>query len=244
MPNQSRSITDEWFNKDFAKQWDETAFEGNHARTKHLDIMLSIILKEYQAANTILDLGIGSGQFEATIFDQRPNANIVGVDYSPAMLELAEIRLRSFLEQCVLIQHDFTNLEKLVLPRKKYQIAVSVQALHHISHQKKLEVFKYLYQILEEKGIFLLSDRITINTTHLSHLYTALWEYLEENSKMKSGWSGKYYVHERLPQKADYPATLEELLTFLHEAGFQAACLHLQMDRALIAGIKLPKPLV
>lgn len=240
MPNTSRSIPDEWFNRDFAKQWDETAFEGNHARAEHLNIILSVVQKEYQAGKTILDLGIGSGQLEAAIFTQRPEADIVGVDYSPAMLELARIRLRSFLEQCVMLQHDFANLESLCLPQKQYQIAISIQALHHIPHQNKLEVFKYLYRILEDDGIFLLSDRIAIDTAHLSHIYTTFWERLEQQAQIKSGWSGKYYVQQRLPQKGDYPATLVELLTLLQEAGFYAACLHLQMDRALIAGIKKP----
>ena len=120
--------------------------------------------------------------------------------------------------------------QKLYLPQRQYQIAISVQALHHIPHQNKLEVFKYVYRILEDDGIFLLSDRIAIDTAHLSHLYITLWERLEQQAQIKSGWSGEYYL-QRLPQKADYPATLEELLTWLREAGFHASCLYLQESR-------------
>lgn len=43
---------------------------------------------------------------------------------------------------------------------------------------------------------------------------------------------------ERLQNKEDYPASLEEHLDWLRCAGLSATCLHLHLHRALIAGKK------
>lgn len=228
---------DEWLNPDFATKWDEIAVFGNHTRGEQLDIILSILKKEYQSGKTILDLGIGSGQVTEIIFANIAEADIVGVDYSPAMLEIAQKRLHSFSKQYKLFQQDFVNVEKLSLPEKQYQIAITVQALHHIYHQHKKNIFKYIYEILENNGIFLISDSVAIDTAYLSSLYITLWERLEEQANVRSGWSGEYYL-QRLPQKSDYPATIEEHLHWLRDAGFHASCLFLHLDRALIAAVK------
>lgn len=129
------------------------------------------------------------------IFANIAEADIVGIDYSPAMLEIAEKRLHSFSKQYKLFQQDFVNIEKLSLPEKQYQIAITVQASHHISHQHKKDVFKYIYDILENNGIFLISDRVVIDTTYLSSLYITLWERLEKQANVRSGKSKTSCIH-------------------------------------------------
>jgi hypothetical protein len=41
----------------------------------------------------------------------------------------------------------------------------------------------------------------------------------------------------RLSHKNEYAATLEQHLAWMREAGFAATCLHLQLNRALMAGV-------
>ena len=38
--------------------------------------------------------------------------------------------------------------------------------------------------------------------------------------------------------KEDCPASLEEHLSWLRQVGFEATCLHLHLNRAVIAGVK------
>jgi len=230
-------MPDQWCNPDFAENWNRTTLEGNPTRAEQLDILLSIVEKEYQAGKTILDLGMGSGQVEEMLFSRRAEIDVVGVDYSPIMIELAQQRLRSCSEQCTIIQHDFSNIAGLSLPDREYQIAISIQALHHMSHQNKKELSKYVYDTLEAGGIFLLMDRIAIDTAHLSSLYTILWNRLESLTNVKSGWSAEDFL-QRLQNKEDHPASVEEHLDWLRSTGFHAACLHLHLDRAVIGGIK------
>jgi ubiquinone/menaquinone biosynthesis C-methylase UbiE len=230
-------MKDQWQDQVFAQKWDRTNLAGNPTRIEQLDILLSVVKQEYRTGKAILDLGIGSGQVAEMIFANRPEAYIVGIDYSSVMLDIAHQRLRSFSEQYTIIQHDFLAIQELSLPQKPYQIAISVQSLHHIPHQSKKELFGYVYSLLEDDGIFLLADRVAIDVAHLSHTYIAVWERLERLAEFKSGWSGEYFL-QRLQNKEDHPAALEEHLAWLCEVGFYASCLHLHLDRAVMVAVK------
>ena len=63
------------------------------------------------------------------------------------------------------------------------------------------------------------------------------WEALESRAEVKSGGTAEDFLA-RLRHKSEYAATLEQHLAWLREAGFAATCLHLQLNRALVAGVK------
>ena len=89
---------------------------GNPARVEQLDILVSVLASSYRPGAAILDLGIGSGQVEARLFARLPEARVVGVDGSAAMLALARTRLAPVADRCVLIEHDFADIDRLGLP--------------------------------------------------------------------------------------------------------------------------------
>jgi tRNA (cmo5U34)-methyltransferase len=62
-------------------------------RTEQLDLLLSLIAEHYVPGSTILDRGSGSGLVEEQLFRRLPEALVAGMDYSPAMMAMAEKRL-------------------------------------------------------------------------------------------------------------------------------------------------------
>jgi cyclopropane fatty-acyl-phospholipid synthase-like methyltransferase len=230
-------MKDEWDNPEFAREWDQTALQINPTRAEELELLVQLLEEEYQEGATILDLGIGSGLVEALLFAHLPHASVVGVDSSSVMLGLAAQRLTAFERQCTLIAHDYTDLEHLVVPPRKYQVVISVQALHHVPHDKKQALFQFVADLLEPGGLFLLIDRIALDTPHFADLYRAMWKHVEDGRATKGGLSPDDFL-ERLQGKEDHPASLEEHLSWLRRAGLSATCLHLHLHRALIAGKK------
>lgn len=228
---------DQWNDENFAAEWDKEALLNNPTRAEQLDILVSVVSDIYQQGKVILDLGIGSGLVEELLFAERPDAYIVGIDSSSAMLDIARQRLSRYSEQVTLVEHDLANIQQLTLPSQHYQIVISVQVLHHLPHQAQKDVFRYVFNALEAGGMFLLIDRTAIDEQHFSHVYRAMWNRLERNNEVKSGWSADYFLA-RLQDKDDYPATLEEQLKWLREVGFTATCLHFHLNRALLVGVK------
>ena len=72
---------------------------ANPLRPEQLHILLTILTNTFQSNQWILDLGYGSGQIEKLIFERIPQAKIVGVDNSDAMMQLAHKRLGTYEHQ-------------------------------------------------------------------------------------------------------------------------------------------------
>ena len=231
-------MKDEWLDKEFTEKWDIDTERGNPTRPEQLDILTTIISDSYEKGKYIIDLGFGSGQVEEIIFRRRPEAKVIGIDSSPVMIDLAHKRLNNLKNNYEAIQHELTELKSLKLPPKDFQFAIAVQALHHLSHEQKKEVFSWVYNILEKGGTFFILDRIAINMDTLFKTYKSVWDRMERNAKLKSGKSFEHYV-EKIKTKEDEPATIEQHLAWLREIGFVPACLHLHFDRTLIGAQKI-----
>ena len=232
-------MKDEWQDPGFAAEWDQEtrAGIGNATRAEQVDMLISYIADFYQEGNALLDLGMGSGLVEELLFARRPDAYVVGIESSQAMIDLAKARLTPFKQQYHLIYHDLADFEQIALPPATYQIVFSVQALHHLESEVQQRLYRSLFKLLPPGGAFLLNDRIAISPGPFSDLYRSAWNRLERVSEAKSSMDGDAFL-ERLQHKEDYPASLEEHLSWLRQAGFEATCLHLHLNRAVIAGVK------
>lgn len=232
-------MKDEWQDPTFAARWDQEsrAGIGNATRAEQVDILISYIADFYKEGNALLDLGMGSGLVEELLFARRPDAYVVGIESSQAMIDLAKPRLAAFEQRYRLIYADLADFEQIALPPATYQIVFSVQALHHLDSAIQQKLYRSLFKLLPPGGVFLLNDRIALDPGPFSDLYRSTWNRLERVSGAKSGLNGDEFL-QRLEHKEDCPATLEEHLSWLRQAGFEATCLHLHLNRAVIAGVK------
>jgi SAM-dependent methyltransferase len=224
-----------------AQAWDAGNQGRNPSRAEQLDMLLTIIADHYQPDKTILDLGIGTGLVEEMLFQRIPQAQLVGVDASAAMLELAHKRLQPYSDQYTALIHDFTEIDALQLPPRDYQIVFSVQTLHHLTDEQMLVAYQFIYNRLQAGGLFLLLDRIAVEQGNLYSVYQSLWARQDtlNQSQVHDAEGMTFAEHQRIvAERGDLPIGLESHLTLLKQAGFEAACLHLQTNRALLVGRK------
>jgi tRNA (cmo5U34)-methyltransferase len=225
--------------KETAASWDADPAARNPARPEQLDILLSILEGEYEEGKAILDIGMGSGIVEELILGRVAYAYVVGVDASEAMFEIAHRRLREYGGRYEVVVHDFTRIDTLRLPEREYRAVISVQAIHNVAHKYKLPIFRFVHQTLEPGGIFLLLDRIAVDTPGLFSAYRSVWQRLNRvhGASMREGDTFEEHTH-KVAARGDLPASLEQHLIWLREAGFEAACLHLHANRALFCARK------
>jgi SAM-dependent methyltransferase len=234
----------DWTDPEFARKWSEKRSSRNPLRPQQLEMLLAILEDEFEPGKTIIDLGYGSGIVEQMIFERMPHAQIVGVDRSEAMMALAAERLKPYPFRFVPVRHDLAELASILgpsspLPRQQYQVAISIQALHHLTPEQMQAAYFTLYDILEPKGLFLLMDRIAVSTPALWSVYASLWRLLEQQHGVNIQEGDSYEEHAAFVKAGgDLPAPLEDHLCWLRDAGFEAACLHLHSNRALIAARK------
>jgi SAM-dependent methyltransferase len=232
---------EDWKDPQTARSWSADPISHNPSRPEQLDIMLDVLQAEWRKDCTILDIGMGSGIVEEMIFKRLPEAYIIGVDGSRAMLELAYERLRGWEGQYEVVVHELTEANTLELPHDEdFGIAFSVQTIHNVPDEHKRQLFRLIYDALMPGGLFLLLDRIAIDTPHLFDVYATLWQRLDRihGSRPREGTTYEGHI-ESVARRGDLPITLEQHLQWLRETGFEAACIHLHGNRALFAARKV-----
>jgi SAM-dependent methyltransferase len=235
---------EDWTSEEFARKWDSDMVSYNLMRMEQLDIMMSILADEYEPGTTILDIGMGSGRVEAMLFERIPEARVVGTDFSGPMLELAHNLLAPYRDRYDVVMQDITHPWDAKLPEREYSVAFSVQVIHNVAHAHKKETFAFVEHALAPGGLFLLLDRIRVSTPTLFPAYLSMWDRLDRekrsgpNTIRREG--ATFEAHElSVSRRGDQPATLEEHLQWLREAGFgEVACLHLHGNRALFGARK------
>ena len=100
----------------------------------------------------ILDLGVGTGVTAYGVASRDPNAKVVGIDESAAMLEHARRLLPHADFRVARIEDE--------LPTGPFEIVVSALALHHLDAPHKADLFVRVARIVVPGGRFVLGDVI------------------------------------------------------------------------------------
>lgn len=160
----------------------------------------------------ILDLGAGTGLLTKYLFKKYRMAEFTLIDLSEEMLNVARNRFEG-LNNFRYIVADYTEYDF----KDSFDIVVSSLSIHHLEDNDKKKLYKKVYNILNNEGIFLNADQVIGSTSNIDKSYQENWiGKIEENN-----FSGpeKNTAIERI--KFDKPATLENNLKWLTDCGFK-----------------------
>lgn len=102
--------------------------EWNHNNHYHNFLLKQLLFP----CNNILDIGCGTGEFTRLLAKQAQN--VVAIDLSPNMIEIAQQRSREYAN----IDFQVTDILKWEFPREHFDAIVSIAALHHLPVEKLL----------------------------------------------------------------------------------------------------------
>lgn len=164
----------------------------------------------------ILDIGCGTGTFAKILKEKFPYAKITCLDFAQNMIEEAKIKLVQYKDDINFLVGDFNNLDI----KNEYDVVVSSFALHHIQTDKeKLQLYKSIYESLNQNGVFLTADIVLGVNNYVKNLYDKKWEehIIKQFTKSKNGLRNK--TLERY-QTDDNPSKLFDHLKWLEYSGF------------------------
>lgn len=160
-------------------------------------------LPELGDAPKILDLGVGTGLELDRLFERFPNASVTGIDISAAMLDELARKNRPWIVDLHLITDSFLDLD---LGCGVYDAVISSMVLHHWVPRVKLELYRRIHSALLPTGTFVNGDFIVS----------------EDESSVRLASFAATQLNERHPLHIDLPLSLDQELTLLAEAGFDA----------------------
>ncbi len=160
----------------------------------------------------ILDLGAGTGLLTQLLWEKHPEAQFQLVDMAEEMLNIAKTRFSGqknfeYINEDYL-KYDFDGL---------FDMIVSSLSIHHLNHNDIKSLYQKAYDHLKPDGIFLNADEVIGPGSYSEKMYQKNW--MEVINKASLEKSDKKVILERM--KFDNPATLEDNIKWLQEAGFK-----------------------
>jgi tRNA (cmo5U34)-methyltransferase len=172
----------------------------------------------------VLDLGAGTGMLAARVLDARPDAEVVLLDGSEAMLEQARRALGDRGG------HVLSDLDA-PLPDGPWDAVVSALAIHHLDDPAKHRLFGRVHDALATGGVFVNAEQVAGATP----LFEAAFETWHERESRALGATDAEWAASLERRAHDRCATVEDQLAWLREAGFaDADCLFRQRRFAVL----------
>jgi tRNA (cmo5U34)-methyltransferase len=99
-----------------------------------------------------LELGVGTGETARRILARHPGADWTAIDANDAMLS----RAREVLPDAELIKSRLED--PLPVGARAFDLVVSSLAVHHLDGAGKRDLFRRVYDVLDDGGMFVLGD--------------------------------------------------------------------------------------
>lgn len=103
----------------------------------------------------ILDLGAGTGLLTEMVIKKYPNAEYTLVDIAEEMLAIAKERFEA-LENVSFNVEDYRD----GISGGKYEAIISSLSIHHLDSYEKKNLYKNIFNILEDGGVFVNADQV------------------------------------------------------------------------------------
>jgi len=103
----------------------------------------------------ILDLGAGTGLLAELVIKKYPNAEYTLVDIAEEMLAIAKERFE-ILDNVSFNVEDYRD----GISGGKYEAIISSLSIHHLDSYEKKNLYKNIFNILEDGGVFVNADQV------------------------------------------------------------------------------------
>jgi len=220
----------DWSDPGFAASWEAEADQSNPVRRAQLDLVLELLRARDPGA--VLDLGVGSGLVAELVLDTLPEAQLIGLDSSRAMLALARERLARFAGRARLVEADAGAASAADSIDRTVDAVFSVQTLHNLEPDAHRRALAFTAQAMAPGGWLIIADRYAA-PPGLFDAFRVVWDRVgaEEGSS--------YQDHvDKLRVQGDQPVSLQTELRWLDELGFDASCLQCLGNRAIVIGCR------
>jgi ubiquinone/menaquinone biosynthesis C-methylase UbiE len=171
---------------------------------------------------SLVDLGCGDASLSQTLFKNNQISHYIACDLSQPALQLAKVNLAPWSSQLELNCLDM--LEQLgQIPDHSLDLVFSSYAIHHLTDQSKLALFKECFRVLKHSGSFVLID-VMRNDGQNRNDYLNNYLSMVEKDWVAINPIERARITEHV-RANDFPLSPSEYQSLAHEAGFHKEAL-------------------
>ncbi|GAB3840416.1 class I SAM-dependent methyltransferase [Kribbella italica] len=148
------------------RRWDDQQAAYITHREERFAVMLDVIAAaDFGAGLTVLDLACGPGSLAGRVLERFPDARVIGIDYDPVLLTLANAWLGGrYGDRFTAVDADLARPGwEVKLPCDTIQVAVSSTALHWLQPSELVAAYATLGSVLPAYGVFMNADHLRYN---------------------------------------------------------------------------------
>ncbi|MGE0680963.1 MAG: class I SAM-dependent methyltransferase [Candidatus Binatia bacterium] len=215
-------------------------------RSEQLRFLVDLFVWPPEVPITVLDLGAGFGAVTEEILTRYPHSTVSCVDGSAEMMRLARERLAKYGERVRLYFSDLASPSWHDNLHAPFHAVVSGIAIHHLTDERKRELYREVFTLLSPGGLFLNNDAVTTPPSLKERFEAIQYREIQEQERIKRG-----VVRSVSEIQADMTAgfrtagppspisPLKEQLDWLKEAGFESVdCFWKFLNLAIFGGVK------
>jgi tRNA (cmo5U34)-methyltransferase len=162
----------------------------------------------------VLELGCGTGSWAVSFLERHPRAELVALEFSAGMREVAASGLERFGTRARVIDMDLND----GLPDGRFDLVTSTLAIHHV--RDKARLVREIYEHLVPGGRFVWADLIDPAAPELRTLFRDSWAaFMRSNDVDEASVQAVFADHDQ----NDLPEPLDTQLGYLRDSGFELA---------------------
>src|SRR5713226_9734578 len=194
-------------------------------RREQLDFLIDLFPWPCEEPIRVLDLGCGFGAITEEILGKYPHASVTSVDGSEEMMKLARERLAKYGDRVRLHFADLADPSWHRGVSGPFHAAVSAVAIHHLVDDRKRELYREIFDLVAQGGIFLNDEAVASPPG-----FKARFEELRSEMEAQVRLAGHH----------SHVASLPSQLAWVSEAGFQSVdCFWKYLGMAIFGGVKI-----
>jgi len=194
----------------------------------------------------VVELACGEGLLAHAILERFGQAQVLGLDGSPEMLQRAATNLERFGTRFQAQQFELAAGDWRMAIRDAHAL-VSSLTIHHLDGAGKQQLFRDVYEMLAPGGVFIIADIVQPATERGIAVAAQAWDDAVRQRAQELGgdkhafayFQQSHWNHYRYPDLGDMPSPLWDQLRWLTEAGFAAVDVAwMQAGHAIFGGSK------
>ncbi len=239
-------MSSKWKTKELSRSFLENVRGAIPSAETQIEVILKIISIWNPDIKRAMDFGCGDGILGKFILSKFPSIELFCLDFSDTMLDAARKNMEK-LDSVHFIKSDFSfsDWKEPVSELGGFDLVVSGFSIHHQPNERKKEIYKEIYDILNPNGIFLNLEHVSSTTKEVETIFNDYFidHLCSFHSKANPDTkrhiiADKYY--NRPDKKENILAPLDIQCKWLQEIGYQDVdCFFKIFELALFGGRKI-----